>query len=62
MPQISPELLSVTQAAKELSLAPRTLHHWIATGKIAATKVGDGRTSAYVLTRDEVDRVKADAA
>lgn len=60
MPHSVTDLLSVTQAAKELSLAPRTLHHQIATGKVAATKVGDGRTSAYVITRAEVERVKAE--
>ena len=58
MPQPDSELLSVTQAARELSVAPRTLHHRIATGKVAATKVGDGRTSAYVITRAEVERIK----
>lgn len=59
-PQTAPDLLSVAQAAKELSLANRTLHHQIANGKVVATKIGDGRTSAYVITRAEVDRVKAD--
>lgn len=60
MPPEEPDLFSVTQAAKELGYAPRTLHHHIATGKVAATKVGDGRTSAYVITRAEVERVKAE--
>lgn len=62
MPQTTPDLLTVTQAAKELALAPRTLHHQIATGKVTATKVGDGLTSAYVITRAEVERVKAGRA
>lgn len=55
-----PDLLSVTQAAAELNMAPRTLHHQIATGKVHATKVGDGRTSAYVITRAEIERAKSD--
>jgi len=50
----------VTQAAAELNMAPRTLHHQIATGKVHATKVGDGRTSAYVITRAEIERAKSD--
>ena len=54
------QLLSVVQAASELGMPPRTLHYQISTGKIAATKVGDGLTSAYVITRGEVDRIKAE--
>lgn len=56
------DLLNVIQVADELGLPPRTVHHRIKTGKIAATKVGDGRTNAYVITRSEVDRLKTDAA
>lgn len=54
-----PDFLSVQQAAVELALAPRTVHQRIAAGKIAARRIGDGRTSAYVITRSEVERVKA---
>lgn len=56
------DLLSVTQVAEELGKPPRTVHHMIATGRLTATKIGDGRTSAYVITRAEVERVKAEAA
>lgn len=56
-----PELLSVVQAAKELGIPSRTLHHRIVTGKVAATKVGDGKTSAYVIARAEIDRLKGTA-
>ena len=56
MPQNPHELLSVTQAAKLLHAAPRTVHHWLATNRLAGTKVGDGATSAYVITRTEVTR------
>lgn len=38
------------------------LENWITSGKIAATKLGDGRTSAYVITREELDRLKAGAS
>lgn len=63
MPQTPPlDLLSVTQAAEALGKPPRTVHHMISSGRLAATKVGEGRTSAYVITRAEVERVKAEAA
>lgn len=54
------DLLSVTQVAEELGKPARTVHYWITTGKIAATKLGPG-TSQYVITRSEVERVKAAA-
>lgn len=57
----SGDLLSVSQVAEELNKPSRTVHYWITTGRIAATKLGPG-TSQYVITRAEVDRLKADAA
>lgn len=62
MVSLLPELLSVAQAAAELGIAPRTLHYRISTGKVVAEKIGGGHTSAYVITRAEVERVKAEAA
>lgn len=56
-PDTALDVLSVVQAADELGIPPRTLHHRISTGKVIATKVGEGRTSAYVITRAEVDRL-----
>lgn len=53
-----PDLLSVTQAAAELSLGVRAVQHRIKSGSIVATKIGDGKTSAYVITRAEIERVK----
>lgn len=53
------DLLTVVQTAEELNLSVRAVQHRIKTGTLAATKLGDGRTSAYVITRDEVERVKA---
>jgi len=50
-------LLSVAQAAEELDVPIRTLQYRITTGKVAAVKVGAGRTSSYVITREEVDRL-----
>jgi excisionase family DNA binding protein len=55
------ELLSVAQVAQLLQIAHRTVLHRIALGQIAATKVGDGKTSAYVIQRSEVERVQAAA-
>ena len=54
----SPEVLSVVQAAERLGLSPRTVLYRIKTGKIAASKLGPG-TAAYVITRDEVERVRS---
>jgi excisionase family DNA binding protein len=58
----SDDLLSVGQVSEELGKPSRTVHHWIQTGRIAAVKVGSGRTNAYAITRAEVDRLKAEAA
>jgi hypothetical protein len=49
------EYLTVAQFAAEVGRPVSTIHNWIATGRIAATKIGDGRTSAYVIPRIEVD-------
>ena len=57
----SGDLLSVQQVAKELDMPTRTVHYWISTGRLAATKLGPG-TAQYVIARAEVERVKAAAA
>ena len=49
------EYLTVAQFAAEVGRPVSTVHNWITTGRIAATKIGDGRTSAYVIPRIEVD-------
>ena len=56
-----PEFLTVAQAAAELNLTRRAVVHRITAGTLAATKLGDGRTSAYIIARDEVLRAKAAA-
>lgn len=53
-----PEFLSVVQAAAELNLTPRAVQHRIKNGTVAATKLGPG-TAAYVISRSEIERVKA---
>lgn len=55
------QVLSVEQAAAELSITPRAVRHRIKAGTLAATKLGPG-TAAYVITRDEIERVKGEAA
>ena len=61
MPTTTPDLLTVRQAAHELGLSPRSVLHRITTGTIGATKIGDGRTSAYIVTRAEVERVREES-
>lgn len=51
------KLLSVRQVAEILHLSRRAVQHRIQSGQIAALKVGEGRTSSYVITSDEVERV-----
>lgn len=55
-------LLTVNQAADELCISPRAVLHRIAKGQIAATKIGAGRTSAYVIAASEVARIKSGEA
>ncbi len=52
------QLRTVAQAAEDLSLTRRAVLHRIQAGTLHATKIGDGRTSAYVITEDEIARVK----
>lgn len=54
-PTPSEDYLTVVQFAAELERPVSTIHNWIATGRVAATKIGDGRTSAYVIPRAELD-------
>lgn len=54
-----PEFLSVVQAADALSITERAVRHRIKAGTLAATKLGPG-TAAYVISRDEIERVKAE--
>lgn len=50
-------LLTIKQAAEELSLSRRAVLHRIHAGTLAAVKLGDA-TSAYVITAAEVARAK----
>jgi len=61
MPQLS-DLMNVAQAARALGLSRRTILRRIDSGDITAHKLGDGETSAYVITRDEVERLASEGA
>lgn len=54
--------VNVRDAAAELGISPRAVLHRITRGKLRATKVGAGRTSAYIIERVEIGRAKAEAA
>lgn len=56
------KLLTVAQAARELHISPRAVQHRIAAGRIAAERLGEGKTSAFYMTRAEIERVKAQDA
>ena len=56
------QIVTVAVAAEEWRVDRRTALRWIASGKVAAEKIADGKTNAYVLTRAEVDRIKAEVA
>ena len=55
-----PEFLTVAQAARELNLTRRAVVHRITAGTLAATKLGDGRTNAYIIARAEIERAKGE--
>ena len=59
MSQLS-DYLTVTQAARELNLHRRAIIHRIAAGTLAATKVGEARTNAYIIERAEIERAKGE--
>ncbi len=55
------DVLSVQQVAQELNITPRAVRHRIKAGTLWAIKLGTG-TSAYVITRAEVERIQSEAA
>ena len=55
------DFLSVAQAGAALHITERAVRHRIKVGTLRATKMGPG-TAAYVITRAEIERVKAGAA
>ena len=61
MPTQNPPL-TVAQAAAELHITRRAVIHRIHAGTLAATKIGEGQTSAYLIARAEIERAKAEVA
>ncbi len=62
MPTATSRLLTVSQAATALNLTRRAVLHRIAAGTLAAEKIGEGRTNAYIITADEIERAKTASA
>jgi hypothetical protein len=56
------DFVNVRDAARELGLAPRTVLARIRHGQIAAEKIGPGKTSAYIIAKAEIERIKAATA
>lgn len=56
------DLLTVTEAAAEIGVPTRTLHYWITSGKVAAQRVGSGKTNPYVLARADVEQLRDERA
>lgn len=54
-----PSFLSVKQAGEELNISARAVLHRIHAGTLAAQKLGPG-TAGYVITRAEIERVRAE--
>lgn len=57
-PTAKKPFLTVADAATELCITPRAVRHRIKSGSLVAEKIGSGVTSAYVIPRDEIERVK----
>lgn len=44
-----PEMLSVRQVAERLNLSTRAVQRKIASGELAAIRIGEGKTSAWAV-------------
>lgn len=55
-------LHSVASAAEALRLSPRSVQRRIKDGRIVATKLSDGKTSPYVITAEELERIKQESS
>lgn len=47
--------ITVTEAAKRLGITRRAVLGRIERGTLPAEKIGDGRTSAYLIREDDLD-------
>lgn len=57
---ISQELLGVAEAAKILRRAPRTVHHYVTTGRLSPVHKGPGITGSYVFDRADIEALAAE--
>lgn len=55
-------MLNAKQAAAALGVSRRTVLRWIQEGRMKAEKLGDGLTSSYMVTDEEIIRMKEEAA
>ena len=54
--------VTVREAAEQLHKSPSTVQRMIASGLLRARKAFGGRTAAYLLNKDDVDRLAAELA
>jgi excisionase family DNA binding protein len=50
-----PETMNGSQAARYMKVTPQTVRNWVRTGKVKATRVGDGRKPRYVIAKADLD-------
>jgi excisionase family DNA binding protein len=60
MPNLVP--ISATEAASKTGIPKRTILWAIRAGKLKASKLGDGATSAYLIQQSDLDRYLEDRA
>ena len=54
-----PRFCNTQQAATQLQCSPRTIRRYIANGTITATKIGTGKTSAWLISQHQLDNLTA---
>lgn len=59
-PASRPATCSVAEAARELSITPRTVKRWISAGRLHASRPVMGGSSRLRITRESIDRLLAE--
>ena len=49
------EFFTTAEIAKKFKCSPKTVYSWIATGKLKACILGDGKRQNYRITNDQLD-------